>query len=398
MRPAIAIVATACIVATQIAPTPGHAFDPVKEMFPGLAKPGRQQQQDRVPPAKVLPSPQPTKFEEEVRRRIQELQTQQPPYTLPTYTPPTYTPAAVSNPQSSSVFADLPPRPAGYGGFDRLPWRDPPPPGPIAPSPAPWQLDPSGAGAIGTGLDDAITIFQKRAQEFGLQDSRLTQSSDIRTLAVTAFETSRLKLLSAQGDGPWSEQLLQSMIVAGAAELLPEFSRALASGSSSADQAIASLFDRASYDAWMSAVSLNEAAGLSESIDRYNQAVARRFNNSPRFSTGQTSPKIVAAVAASSLAIDSQIDREGLGVNAKLRLRRLLFDCATDRVSSAVQSASAMGQALTAGAIEEVVSRDVSLGCRSAAANHFSNPGVDLTPLPIGAVWTEQGFLDRRRL
>jgi hypothetical protein len=147
---------------------------------------------------------------------------------------------------------------------------------------------------------------------------------------------------------------------------------------------------RASHAAWLSAVDINEAIGLTNSIDRFNREFGRRFGTSPAL----TPQHVIVSVAASSAALDSQFDRQGLGLSAKARLRRALFDCATDRLSAAVQTVDGMRSALNPGTLDDAVAREVSLACKNAAVAQFSAPQQQmLEPIPVTATWTEaDGF------
>jgi hypothetical protein len=295
--------------------------------------------------------------------------------------------------RNSPSFQELPVRPSGPTAFDALPQR-PTAAAPTfvyTPSPAPWQLASTDANVpLGNGLDRALQMFIARARDVGLRNARLTQVANVRIDVMTAYETSRLKPMTQLPETVWNDELLQALIVARAADFLPEAARGIAANDVRADAEIDGLFARASHAAWLSVSDLNEAIGLSNSIDRFNREFGRRFGTAGY----QTPPHVVVSVAASSATLDSQFDRQGLGLSAKARVRRALFDCATERLPVALQSVDGMRIAVNASTLDDAVAREVSLACKNAALAQFSTqPQNNLEPIPVTASWTPaEGF------
>jgi hypothetical protein len=302
--------------------------------------------------------------------------------------------APTSAPRKASPgFQDLPVRPSGPTAFDALPQR--PAAAPVTfvytPTPAPWQFAPTDANVpLGSGLDRALQMFIARARDVGLRSPRLTQIANVRIDVMTAYETSRLKPMTQFADTPWSDELLQALIVARAADFLPEAARGIAATDGRADVEIDGLFARASHAAWLSAIDLNEAIGLTNSIDRFNKEFGRRFGTSGY----QTPPRVIVSIAASSAALDSQFDRQGFGLSAKARLRRALFDCATERLSVAIQNVDAQRVALNAGTLDDAVAREVTFACKEPAVAELSKPReLIMDPIPVNATWSvAEGF------
>lgn len=291
---------------------------------------------------------------------------------------------------SGRAFEKLPVRPSGP---DRLALLNlPPRPAPVLQlTAAPWLSRSADVAAPVDRLSQAVTLFRDKAEQLGLRNPEFAPER-LRALAATLYDGSQLRSVANSGDGAFTPDLLQAVMIERAAARLPEFATALTTRELRPGAALDGLFAQASYAALQFVNDLNEATGLTNSVARFENAYGRLYPDASQRSANRMAPALKLAIANAMSIADSNFDRQGVGFRGKARVRRIVVDCLSDHLPNLPANVFNLGGGLDPSGIENAVIREASLACAVPAIAESSKPPGQLVPVPNNVVWSETGW------